>query len=306
MKWIEFAVECEKDAQEYVAAVLLDYSCNGVYIEDYSDIENCSWDYVDEEILQKDRERVIVRIYLSASENMMRLSMEISNRVRNICRCSDLKIYSINFEKVDDQDWESCWKKYYKTIKVTDRLIIKPIWEQYNTGEGEIVVKLNPGSAFGTGMHESTRLCMKVLDSVNLKDSRVLDLGTGSGILAITSALLGAEYVEAVDIDPNAVNIAHQNAELNNVLDKINGHAGDLFSAVFGKYDIIIANIVADVIIEIISIAKKFMNDDGLLIVSGIIDNRVDDVKKIIKKREFHILNEVSDNDWYCFCLKSN
>lgn len=306
MKWIEFSVECEKAAQECVAASLLDYSFNGVCIEDYSDIESCAWDYIDEDILKKDRNKSVVRIYLSAAGNLLRLSREITANVRKICKNSGFKVFGMKFIEVNDEDWISCWKKYYKTIKVTERLIIKPVWEEYSPKPGEVVVKLNPGSAFGTGMHESTRLCMEALDSVNIKGKRVLDLGCGSGILSVTSALLGADYVEAVDIDPNAVKTTHRNAELNGVIEKINGHSGDLFSAVFGKYDVIMANIVADVVIKILSKAKNYINDDAVLIASGIIDTRADDVKKAARKKGFSIIGEKIDNDWYCFCFKHN
>lgn len=304
VKWIEFEVECEKAAQECVAASLLDYSFNGVCIEDYSDIESCTWDYIDEEILKKDKDKSFVRIYLSAARNLLRLSREITSNVRRICEHSGFKVFSMNFREVDDEDWISCWQKYYKTIKVTKRLVINPVWEQYSPEAGEVVIKLNPGSAFGTGMHESTRLCMEMLDSVNIKDKRVLDLGCGSGILSVTSALLGAKYVEAVDIDSNAVKITHRNAELNGVIDKVNGHSGDLFSAVFGKYDVITANIVADVIINVLAKAKNYMNDSAILIVSGIINTRADDIKKSAAKRGFKVTNEKIDSDWYCFCLE--
>lgn len=181
--------------------------------------------------------------------------------------------------------------------------MIKPVWEDVPQN-GEVVIELDPGMAFGSGTHETTRMCLKLLEEYVKPSSDVLDIGTGSGILSIGAAKLGANNIKAVDIDSVAVKVAKENAKLNGVADKIDITCGNLAEKVSGKYDIVIANIIADAIIALSADAAKFLKDDGVYITSGIIEHRIDDVKNALEQYGFNIIHIERDRDWTAIVCK--
>jgi len=215
----------------------------------------------------------------------------------------------VEIDTMHEEDWENNWKQYFKPIYVGDRLVIKPEWETIPDGDGKIVFNIDPGMTFGSGQHETTRLCVETLDTTVKKGDKVLDLGCGSGILSIIALMLGAGEARAVDIDPNCKKIAYSNAALNgigkDVYTVLDGNI--LIDEEFkssteksGPYDIVVANIVADVIIPLASDVRRYLKDGGTFIASGIIEMRIDEVKEAIEKNGFEIQEIKKENDWYC------
>ena len=207
---------------------------------------------------------------------------------------------------VNEDDWANNWKKYYHPINVGQHLVIKPSWIDYEKKPDDIIVELDPGMAFGTGTHETTRMCMAHLEKYIDKNSRVLDVGCGSGILSITSLLIGAKEVMGVDIDPVAVKVAIENGKMNGFTEPAYTiKRGNLVDEAEGKYDVIVANIIADVIIGVCGDVKQFLADDGVFISSGIIIDRKDDVKNALTEKGYTIIDCVEEGEWVSFVCKN-
>lgn len=305
MNWTEITVSVQgkdTDAAAAIANMTVPY---GIYIEDYSDLEQNAWDIahidlIDEELIAKDRDKSIIHIYISECDNAAEALEFLKER---------LTAEGIEFEAgsigVDDSDWNENWKKYFHTIEIGERLAVVPSWEKYENRDNRTVLSIDPGAAFGTGTHATTSLCLGILDECVVDGITVLDIGCGSGILAIASVLLGAESALGVDIDAQSVKTAKENAEINNLSDKTEFIVGDLADKVTGKYDVVCANIVADVIIKLLPDVGNFMKEDGILIISGIIDIRKDDILKAIEQNGFYIECEAYRDNWCAFVLKS-
>ena len=196
------------------------------------------------------------------------------------------------------------WKKYFKAFPVGKKLAIRPSWETYENTENRTVINLDPGAAFGTGGHATTSLCLEILEDYVNEKSKILDIGTGSGILAIASLLLGAESAVGVDIDELAVETAKKNAKINGVDKKVEFFVGNLADKISDKYDIVCANIIADVVIKLFEDVADYMNDDGILIVSGIIDIRSKEVETAAKKFGFKTVGALTREEWHAYVLK--
>lgn len=203
-----------------------------------------------------------------------------------------------------EEDWRNNWKKYFNPIAVGEKLLIRPSWRDDYDPQGRIVLNIDPGLAFGTGSHETTRLCLEMCEKYMKKGDKVLDVGCGSGVLGIASLLMGAESAVGVDIDDVAVRTAKENAEINNVADRFTAICGSFTDKVTGKYDIVLANIVADAIMFLSKGVKDFMKDDAVYIMSGIIDTRAEEVKKSIGK-DFDIIEEHLEKGWVCLAAKA-
>ncbi len=286
-----------EDADNATAVMTAMDFFGGLMIEDFSDIDTCPWDYVDEELLKKDKTVVSISGYMETNENVMAVLEQLK-----IMLPQDAKVEVIS---VNEDDWANNWKKYYHPIRVGKNLVIKPSWIDYEKQENDIIVELDPGMAFGTGTHETTRMCMMHLEKYINENSRVLDVGCGSGILSITSLLIGAKEVTGVDIDPVAVKVAIENGEMNNFrTPQYNIKRGNLVDEAQGKYDVIVANIIADVIIGVCGDVKQFIADDGVFISSGIICDRKEDVKKAFAKQGYKIVEELEEGEWVSFVCK--
>lgn len=294
----QIKVTVKKEDADTATAVMtaMDFF-GGLMIEDFSDIDACPWDYVDEELLKKDKTIVSISGYMETNENVVAVVEKLK-----IMLPHDAKVEVIS---VNEDDWANNWKKYYHPIHVGKNLVIKPSWIDYEKQENDIIVELDPGMAFGTGTHETTRMCMAHLEKYINENSRVLDVGCGSGILSITSLLIGAKEVTGVDIDPVAVKVAIENGEMNNFkAPQYNIKRGNLVDEAQGKYDVIVANIIADVIIGVCGDVKQFVADDGVFISSGIIVDRKDDVKKAFAEQGYTIAEEVEEGEWVSFVCK--
>ena len=286
-----------EDADNATAVMTAMDFFGGLMIEDFSDIDTCPWDYVDEELLKKDKTVVSISGYMETNENVLAVTEQLK-----IMLPQDAIVEVIS---VNEDDWANNWKKYYHPIRVGKNLVIKPSWIDYEKQENDIIVELDPGMAFGTGTHETTRMCMTHLEKYINKNSRVLDVGCGSGILSITSLLIGAKEVTGVDIDPVAVKVAIENGEMNNFrAPQYNIKRGNLVDEAQGKYDVIVANIIADVIIAVCGDVKQFVADDGVFISSGIICDRKEDVKKAFAEQGYTIVEELEEGEWISFVCK--
>ena len=249
MEWTDISITVAKRDADTAEAIATMVANGGIYIEDYSDLEQQAWeiahvDLIEQDLLDKPRDIVIVHMYLAPDENPAEVLPLFEERLKN----SGIG-YQLNTTGVEQEDWQNAWKKYYHAMDIGERLAIVPGWEDYRTDRIRIV--MDPGMAFGTGTHETTSLCLETLDSLVKGGERVLDIGTGSGILAIAALKLGADSAEGVDIDPMCVRTAGENAARNGVADRFKVLVGDLSDKASGQYNIITANIVAAAILSL-------------------------------------------------------
>ncbi len=303
MDWTEILVEVGADRIDEAAAIANMTVPYGIYIEDYSDLEQevmeiAHVDLIDEDLLKQDRSKAKIHIYIDPEDNIG----EAVQFLRERLNAAEIA-HTIDQSNVQEDDWLNNWRKFFKPMPVGEKLLINPSWFTDTDPKGRLVINIDPGLAFGTGKHETTRLCMEALERYVKGGERVLDVGCGSGILGIAAVLLGADSAFGVDIDETAVRTANENAQVNHVSDKMTAIAGDLVDKVTEKYDIVVANIVADAIIALSASVTSFMTDNAVYIVSGIIDTRADDVKNAIKGH-FEIVEENTYHGWYCFVLK--
>ena len=304
MDWTEvkITVDAENvDAAGAIAQMTVPY---GIYIEDYSHLneeveEIAHIDLIDEELLKKDRTKAIVHVYISPEDNPSEAVAFLTERYA----AAGIK-NTIETDACVQEDWINNWKKYFHPIPVGRKLLIRPDWEQTENPENRIVLDLEPGIAFGTGTHETTRLCMELLEEYIRPGCSMLDVGCGSGILSVAGLLLGADRAVGVDIDPLAVKTAGQNAERNHVEDRFTGICGSLTEKVTGKFNVVAANIVADVIIELTKDIQRFLAPDAVYIVSGIIDEREKDVQCALEGR-FRILARREEKGWVALACKA-
>lgn len=283
MQWIEVNVAVTHEAVEAVADMLTSIGSKGVAIEDpqlINDLRNSgTWELCDIPE-QENTEVVTVSAYYADDEKLEKRLAEIDEQLALIEeRIGKYRFGNTRFRKVSEQDWANEWKQYFHVTHVGKSLVIKPSWEKYAPKEGEHVIEIDPGMAFGTGTHHTTNMMMERLEKVITPDSTVFDVGTGSGILAIAAAMLGAKSVKAVDIDAVAVRVAKENVADNGLSDQIEVREGDLLHGTEGKADVIIANIIADIVIMLLQDIPQKLNDDGVLLASGIIEERMPDVE---------------------------
>ncbi len=276
----------------------------GIYIEDYSDLlteapKIAHIDLIDEDLLKKDRDNAIIHIYISPEEN----PMEAVSYLKDRFTAENIK-YEIDTQSVIEEEWATAWKKYYHPMRLSERLVVCPSWEHYEkTTSDEKVITLDPGMAFGTGTHDTTSLCVKLLDEYVKPNMEMLDVGCGSGILAIAGKMLGTGRTVGVDIDELAVRVAKDNAKLNNQ-DEIEFICGDLTQKVTGKFDIVSANLVADIVIRLSGDISTFLKEDGVIIVSGIIEEREADVAEAMDIAGLQLDKRMANGGWVALAYK--
>ena len=302
MEWTDIQITVPQQYAETAEAIATMVSNGGIYIEDYRDLEQQAWeiahvDLIEQDLLDQPRDIVKVHMYLAPDEN----PAEILPLFKERLEASGVE-YKLETSGIEQEDWQNAWKKYYHAMDIGKRLAIVPSWEEYETGR--TVLRMDPGMAFGTGTHETTSLCLETLDSMVKGGERVLDIGTGSGILAIAALKLGADSAEGVDIDPVAVRTAGENAALNGVQDKLTVLVGDLSDKASGKYDIITANIVANAILSLAPAVPGLMAENATFIASGIIDSRKDEVIAGLEKAGLAVVEVKEKRGWECIICK--
>lgn len=305
MTYSEIVFTVDSKNKEIASDIVGMLNCGGIYIEDYTDLEDDPTvkqvGIVDEALLEKDKTKVLLHVYADEHTSVEDCIAFVSDRFS-----SENITYEVEIKHVDEEDYANSWKQYYKPIKIGNRIVVVPEWEPYEKADGEITVALNPGMAFGTGTHETTSMCIEALQDIVFEGDEVLDIGCGSGILSVTALLCGANRADATDIDRNAVNVAYENAELNGVKDRLHATEDNILSAespirtAGKKYNVVIANIVADVIIEICGFVKTLIKPYGCFVASGIISERLDDVVKAMNDNGLCVAAIHEKRGWNC------
>ena len=296
MEWTDIRLTVAKADAENAEAVATLIAEGGIYIEDYSDIEQqvaeiAHVDLIEQELLDKPRDTVIIHLYLEPGASQVETLALIAARME----AAGIP-YTVETEGVEQEDWQNGWRKYYHPMEIGSRLAVVPSWQQYDTDRVKLI--LDPGLAFGTGGHETTSLCLEALDEQVRGGERVLDIGTGSGILAIGAAMLGAKDVLAIDIDPVAVRVAKENIEHNHLSDRVRAVEGNLLASSDGVCDLCVANIIADVICMFAQPLVDHIVPGGLFICSGIIKEREQDVVNALTAADYTILETKRKGEW--------
>ncbi|WP_281712653.1 50S ribosomal protein L11 methyltransferase [Anaerotignum lactatifermentans] len=322
MEWIEVFVATSQMGLEPVEGVLYQCGLNGLMIHDEADFAeflenpNREWDYVADELVEEKQEQTtgitfFLRDNLYGREQLSQIKSALQS-VKETEKELDLGSLEVTMKNVAEEDWANNWKKYFKPFPVGDKIMIKPSWEELPAQTDKIILKIDPGHIFGTGTHETTQLCMELIEKYVKKDDMVLDIGCGSGILSIASLLLDAKEADAVDIDPNAIQIAYENSDRNDI-DRSRYHvkAGNILedkelqaSYSGKKYDLVAANIVADVIIALTKQVPDYIKDGGIFLCSGIITERKEDVLKALKAANFAVLDIKEKTSWVAIATR--
>ena len=306
---MEVRVITESEALEEVSGIFYSLDCKGVAIEDPQDILGreqgpLTWDFADLNVLEHKGKFAVVKGYFSDEDNIDEIVSFVKEKLKEIKELGiNIGRGEVEVEEMKEEDWANTWKKYYKPFRIGKSIIIKPIWEEYEEKEGDLVVELDPGMAFGTGDHETTNMCIRALEKYVKKDSTVFDVGCGSGILAIAAAKLGAKKAVGVDLDPVAVESAKENVEYNK-LDNIEILEGNLIDVIDGKADIVVANILAEIICILTEDVSRVLNKGGYFITSGIIHDRVDMVTSKLQECGFEVESVNKDGEWNCIIAK--
>ena len=321
MEWLEVSIQTTSSAIDLLAARLTAIGYDSFIVDDTADFQSFLedntqyWDYVDEDLANRMAAVSQIRLYI---ENNAQAPQRIDDLKNDLMRFRDqnpnreLGSLDLSLENLQDEDWENNWKQYYQPIPIGERLLIVPEWLHPENPEQRIPVVLDPGMIFGTGAHASTQMCLRALETQIQGGERVIDLGSGSGILSIAALLLGADTATGVDIDPKAEDIARENAGLN-------GLTSPRFTAVTGNviedevmikqlsrepYDVVLANIVADVIIPLSAVVPNFLKPDGVFICSGILNTRLAEVAGALDAAGLNIIAQEEENDWCCLSAK--
>ncbi len=315
MEWIKVLIYTATEGIEPVCDKLYDLSYTSVQIEDESEFNEFLesnkkyWDYVDEELVESMHGETKIIFYMESDENLNDKIAAVRQMLSGLSEADTDKKYGrleLEIDKVNEEDWANNWKKYFKPLEVGKKILIQPEWEPFDGETDRIVFQVNPGLTFGTGTHNSTKLCICELEKFVNEETRVLDIGCGSGILSIISLMLGAPDAVAVDIDPNSVHTAYDNAKMNKVdLNRYKVYSGDVLTDSklldqIGqtRYDVIVANIVADVIIALLPLVGKLIKENGTFICSGIIHERLDDVTRAMKDNGIAVSDINKDGEW--------
>ena len=317
MDWLELKIDVAAAGIDPVTALLEEQGVTGVIIDDQRDFQDfmahnqAYWDYVDEQLVKEKENLSRVTFYVENSTAgygtiaAVRMAMHALKQ-----KHPEYAPLLLTMENVKDEDWENNWKQFYKPMEIGERLLVIPAWEKAEAGD-RVTLTLNPGLTFGTGSHATTRLCLTALESRIHGGERVLDLGCGSGILSIAALRLGARSAFACDIDEKCIDVAYENAALNGIgRDRLTVRQGDatkegpLRTAIGTGYDVVVANIVADVIISLAPQVRHFLKEDGWFLTSGIIDDRADEVAAALTAAGWNIVETCTSEGWYCYICR--
>lgn len=313
MNWLEVTIYTTKQGIELLTATLLQLGIIGFVVEDPDDFKEFltlrgkTWDYMESSVEELKDVETNIKFYLAENNQGREQLIAIKNEVERLRKeSSDYGSLRIELGNVKEEDWANNWKQYFKPFTVGEKFVIKPTWETYNETTERHILEIDPNSSFGTGQHYTTQLCIEQLEKYIEPNMEVLDMGCGSGILSIATLILGANHVKAVDIDQNSVNIAKENFKQNKLnATQYGAYCGNVLTNndlkdTLGKecYDLVVANIVANVIIEMKNALYDFLKPDGVLIASGIINDRLEEVKEHLESAHFEIIEITERNDW--------
>lgn len=319
MDYIEVQIITTHEAAELLADQLAEIS-GGCSVDDPQTIEDFvqapvkRWDYIEEQLFDNPQREPSVSCYLTPDEDGARRLKEMGQLLAELKEQDESGFYGslkMNVSPVRSEDWENNWKQYYKPFPVGNRLFVCPSWEQADVPEGRTLLTMDPASSFGTGSHATTRMCMEQLDALSLDGAKVLDVGCGSGILSCTALLLGGKHALACDIEENAMRVTAENMDKNGLSGlRYSTRCGDLLSDSAlrqelkenGPYDVILANIVADVLIAMAKYLPGWLSKGGHLILSGIIDTRAEEVRQAFRQENMVIVNEIARDGWVMLC----
>ncbi len=312
MDWIELIVHTTTAGSDWVSDCLMELGASGTMIEDRADIPDPSkphgiWEIIDPKLLDSMPEDVLVHAWFPPDETFPGILQQLRDRL-NVMRMDQPQYGALlaDTRTVSESAWAEVWKKYYKPFYAGSHLVVKPTWEAFDPAPGDRIIEIDPGMAFGSGTHETTGMCISLLEETIRGGERVIDVGTGSGILAIAAALLGAGHVLAVDIDPDAVRVATENVAHNHVENTVTVQEGDLLKATDETCRICVANIISDIIISFAAPLKAHIEPGGLFICSGIVRERTEEVREALLKANYEILKTEYRGEWTAFLCRRN
>lgn len=339
MKWIKFTLDTHTDAVDILSFMLDEIGVEGIEIEDHVPLTDAEKEQMYVDILPDPEDNdgsAKVHFYMEPEDcNPEKVMLQVQEIFQEVGTYANIGKGTISLSETEDKDWMNNWKTFFKAFRAAEHVIVKPTWENVDSisdydSNSDIIVDIDPGIAFGTGTHETTKLCIQALSAHSCEGKRILDIGCGSGILAIAGLKLGASYAAATDIDEVAVGVAKENMEVNGIPEeRYQLHAGDLInnvakdhsymlkaptaqpqsgeklSALLGDgYDIVVANILADVIIPLSAVVRPHMAENGIFISSGIINTKADEVEEALRTNGFTILEKNTLNEWVCFVCR--
>ena len=298
--WTEIQIEIPVENVDEASAIAQMVVPYGIYVEDYSDLMEeapkiAHIDLIDEDLMAKNRDNAIIHIYISPEENPAEALSFLRERLD-----SENISHTLRTDAIKEEDWAFGWKKYYHPLRIGEHIVVCPSWESCSLEPGDVMLRLDPGMAFGTGTHETTRLCLQMLEKFVKPGMDILDIGCGSGILSICGVLLGGNKAVGVDIDQTAVKVANENAEMNHVQDKTEYLCGDLTDKVSGKYQVVCANIVAGVLIDLAPVVPAFLREGAPFLCSGILLEREAEVRTALETAGLRVAEAEHTEEWCC------
>ena len=321
MNWIETKIYTTSVGIEYLTAHLLEINITSFVIEDKNDLEKIlhenkdRWDFIDDSLCDSFVDTPNIKIYIPDNSQGVELLNNLKTLLNNLKLNDCDNIFgslNLEFTNVKEEDWENNWKKYFKPINIGKNLVIKPSWEEYENSDNKIILEIDPSSSFGTGTHATTKLCLEELERSIKPNCKVLDVGCGSGILSIASILFGASHVDSIDIDENCINVTSENFKKNNIeKHKFTTYLGNLIedeelknSILSNKYDVIVSNIIAGIILKMLDLFKQILAESGTLILSGIIESQRDLLVENLEKHSFEIFEILKEDEWISIVAK--
>ncbi len=320
MKYLEIGIETQRAGIELILSALMNLDITDAVVEDPADIDDLlkkekgyEWDYIDDSVLELKNETPKVTVYLNDDEEGQSKAQQICAAMRELKKQAadgafgngiDLGTLKTEIRCEDDSEWKDNWKAYFKPARVSKSIVVKPTWEPYEAKDGEKVIEIDPGMAFGTGTHETTSLCIRLMEEYLKPGEKVLDVGCGSGILSIAGALLGASEVLGVEIDPDAVAIARENIALNHAQQIASAQYGDLTKGIDFKADVIVANLMADLVVMLSQDVAKHLLPGGRYISSGILVEKMPEVVDAMRALGFAVLEVKEDGMWCAIVAK--
>lgn len=303
--WQELTISVSREAEEAVSNILIDLGSQGVAIDDSADYLGAAGPFGEVLPQVEQLNTVAITAYYPETANLEMIRQEVKERLAQLRDFGlDIGETQLTTQQLAEEDWADNWKKYFEPARITHDLTIVPSWTDYEAGPSEKVIKLDPGMAFGTGTHPTTKMSLFALEQVLRNGETVLDVGTGSGVLSIASSLLGAKEIFAYDLDDVAVRVAQENIALNAGTENIHVAAGDLLKDVDIKADVIVANILADILVNLTDDAYRLLKDEGYLIMSGIISEKWELVRESAEAAGFFLETHMIQGEWNACVFK--